>query len=169
MGKALEWLGGSVLVYAVVAACSGGADRSEPIALDVDSGAGTGGMMGSGGTGPERDSGLGDVVADALDAMVNPVPDADAQTPPNTTYEAQAVNCGGTIRMSGSDWPAAILNISPPSMVRALSVKSVAPNAAVEGGWLQASGGGGFVKPDGSQLGLICASEEDVITFYVPS
>ena len=71
MRRALEWFGGSVLVYVVAAACSSsGGSKPSPV---VDSGMGgeqgTGGVQGAAGEGiaGERDGGL-----------MNPVPDAMA-------------------------------------------------------------------------------------------
>lgn len=72
MSRFLEWLGGSVLVYVVVAACGGSGATERRGDTEIDSGAmGAGGVPGSGGS-ASSDSG---VLADVM----NPVPDAHAQ------------------------------------------------------------------------------------------
>lgn len=75
MKKALEFLGAGVLVYGLVAACSGG-EGAQPPQAAAGSGGSTG-VIGSGGGGSGVDS-----ATDALiDALVDPVGEAEAQTP----------------------------------------------------------------------------------------
>jgi hypothetical protein len=86
MKRILETLGSGVVVYAIVAACSGGADHvagSDGGATAPDSGSaasggvgGDTGVSGSGGSSVGQGGGLLDAMADAI---VNPVPDAMAQ------------------------------------------------------------------------------------------
>jgi hypothetical protein len=164
MGKALEWLGGSVLVYAVVAACGGidpgGSLKPRPV---VDSGAGTGGVMGAGGT--AQDSGLADAVADALDAMVDPVPDADAQTNPPADTVVTAP-CSSTLAYAGVNQDFAELSLpgrSAASLARTVALM----NAETTEGYDH------FVVAylairDGGVAALCGTDETRMVTFIVP-
>jgi hypothetical protein len=100
--KALEWFGGSVLVYVLAAACSG-AEGQRSANSGQDGGTATGstgtGGLASGGTDPTANGGAmgGTSVLDAaVDAIVDPVPDADAQTLPP---EAVEETCSKTVTL----------------------------------------------------------------------
>jgi hypothetical protein len=109
MHRALEWLGGSVVVYGIVVACSGGPYGER--AVGVDSGSpGAGGMVAAGGGSHTNDSGVADVLADALDAMTDPVPDADAAPmPPQPAVTT--VPCSSTLQHGATNQDFAELSV----------------------------------------------------------
>lgn len=105
---------------------------------------------------------------------MDPVPSAVAQEggatgvgpAPALTYTQHVVKCDQLIKVANTNYPAAVLQIDPPSLLTAGRVISVVANASVVG-WLQA-GVGGMVKPDGSAVGGLCAKDTDTVTFLVP-
>jgi len=163
MGKALEWLGGSVLIYLVVAACGGidpaGSLRPRPAA---DSGTGNGGAMGAGGT--VQDSGLGDVVADALDAMVNPVPDADAQPAPPMPI-VQTVPCSSTLQYGSVTQDFAELAMPGRSAASLAGTTALINTSAAEGYEFHVAA---LSVRDGGVAALCGTDETLTVTFVVP-
>jgi len=161
MGKALEWLGGSVLIYTVVAACGGGGNADKHVA-DVDSGASSGGMMGAGGT--AQDSGPGDVVTDVLDAMVDPVPDADA-APMTPGPTVTTVPCSSTLQVGPSNQDVAELEIPGRSAASLAGTFAMINTEHVEGYPAYST----LVAIREGGVAAVCGTDETLtVTFVVP-
>lgn len=77
------------------------------------------------------------------------------------------VPCSSMIQVGATNYPAAIMNIDPPSMIAAATTIVVATVSTVPG-WQEAAAGG-YVKPDGSQVGAICAKADMSVQFLVPA
>lgn len=162
MGKALEWLGGSVLVYAAVAAC-GGFQQSGDLREAHDSGVmGAGGVTGTGGT-TARDSGPGDVVADVLDAMVDPVPDADAAQSPGPTVTT--VPCSSRLEQSGVNRNFAELAVAGRTVESLAGTIAILKSDLLLDGYT--AGVAGLYFREGG-IAALCGSEEQSVTFVVP-
>lgn len=170
MRRALEWLGGSVLVYALMAACSGGAKTAATSTPDGAAGemvAGVGGAPNAAGGAPGATAEAGS------GGLLDPVPDAGAQEAgagpgpngPALSYIKSVVDCESTIMVAGTDYPAATLTIEPASLLVASATISVS-EGNIEG-WFQA--GNALVKPNGSEVGVLCNPGQETATFFVPN
>jgi hypothetical protein len=168
MRRALEWLGGSCLVYAALAACSGGGGA---IAPGPDTGMiASSGQPSSGGVAAGGKEG----VSAGSGGLLDPVPPAMAAGgggssagPAPITYASKVVACSSKIKVGATDFPAASLAIDPPSVPAAIATMHTVPYPSAADGWLQGSPGG-LVTPDGSQVAVICTSASEMVTFYVP-
>jgi hypothetical protein len=182
MRKALEWLGGSVLVYVLMAACAGApgatADRRSP---DTSAEGGADGAVAAGGvpnvptTGGEPSPGEA-----GLGGVLDPVPPAMAAgtggggAPGSggggATYTERSVECTGQLLSNGTKFPAAIVELDPPSLLRAAQVLAVTKSTIgdADGPWMVA-GSGTVASPDGSKVGYICAKATDTVTVFVPN
>jgi hypothetical protein len=83
MKRALEFLGGAVLVYGLVAACGGSGEDAHPPLHAEGGSAGTTGVGGGSGTGV--DSAADALIDSVVDALSEPVQEADAQAPTGPT------------------------------------------------------------------------------------
>lgn len=173
MRKSLEIFVGSVAVYVAMAACSGGA-KVASVGPAGDPGEASGGsaVAAEGGAPGKPSGGDGGLMA-AVGGLLDPVSGARAQEgggpgvqPGGVTYTKREVVCDQLIKVSGTNYPAAIVDIDPPSLLTAARTIAIAAPSTIPG-WLQA-GTGGFIKPDGSQTGTTCANKTDMVTFYVP-
>lgn len=180
MRKAVEIWFGSVVVYVAMAACAGGghvAERDKPQAGAGEPAVAAGGVPDVTASGaPGREAGAPPVGAGGL---LDPVTNAGAQEGGATgaapagaalTYTKHVVDCSSLIKITGTNWPAAVLDIEPPSPIVAATTVHVmtAQPDTFPGGWTQA-GPGGLIQPDGSQVGVQCVKATDSVVFYVPS
>lgn len=175
MRRALEWLGGSVLVYALVAACSGAPGATRQSTAGAGEASDPGVVADGGEKAAAASGGTASAVA-GLGGMLDPVPPAmaaggsggnPAAPAPVVTYTKRAVSCSAKIKVSTTEFPAATLDIEPPSVTTAINVLHTLPYAAADGGWLQGSPGA-LLQPDGSQVAVICPAATDTVTFYIP-
>ena len=90
-------MGGAAVVYVIVAACSGG-----DAARTTHSG---------------KDASAGDVLGEALDAVLDPVAEAEAATPPCTAWEYNVVHffpSGNPTPQASAEWePVGISTLDP--------------------------------------------------------
>lgn len=176
MRRALEWLGGSVLVYALTAACAGGAGspssttRAEAGAEQTPSE-----TMAAGGVPnkPSSSAGADSTDAAGLGGILDPVPPAMAAggapsepgTPALTTVK---LPCDAQIKVGASNQPAAIFELSDKGigeLSRAAAVVTFAGSdvLAAEG----FTGRTQFTYVRAGAVGVVCgnASESVLLTY----
>jgi hypothetical protein len=174
MRKAIEVLVGSMVVYAAMAACSGG---SHPGTTGRGRGAAgetvastSGAPPTSGGGAPSAESGA----ATTAGGLLDPVPTAGAQEGGNGSggagpifgYRRVTVPCDSDLKDINSEpIPVAILNIDPPSLTVAATTLHLSDSDRVPG-WY-GNRGFAYVEPNGSKVAVECFNSAPVI-FFVP-
>lgn len=163
-----------MLVYAAMAACSGGGAKTSGAGQAGHADAQGGDAMVAVAGAPNSASGAPSASEAGSGGLLDPVPHAGAQeggggpVGPVFGYREQDADCDTVLNLGLTDYPIAILDLDPPSLaVAAATIPIVHAMPTLPDGWLHRDVGG-FVKPDGSQVAARCTSKQDSVTFLVP-